>query len=211
MTSTTGRARPKSACRATRVVDAIAGATLAQWIDLNLNVRNMFDSTYPQSPDARAVPAPASARCSRRTCGSEGRRRRAAAEPACYTRASTASRSPSRAGVAKLADARDSKSRGVHPPCGFDSLLRHQPSLPSGLPLSSGSYGWASQPQAKAVPPTLWEDSCHPDRSEGGRLGKPASGEGCPADAVGGQLPSGPQRRRTAAKADGQQRVRAVL
>ena len=33
-----------------------------------------------------------------------------------------------RAGVAKLADARDSKSCGVYPPCGFDSLLRHQPS-----------------------------------------------------------------------------------
>jgi len=33
-----------------------------------------------------------------------------------------------------------SRSRGVHPPCGFDSILRHQPSLPSGLPLSSGSY-----------------------------------------------------------------------
>ena len=31
-----------------------------------------------------------------------------------------------RAGVVKLADARDSKSRGVHPPCGFDSHLRHQ-------------------------------------------------------------------------------------
>src|SRR5262245_23807494 len=29
------------------------------------------------------------------------------------------------AGVAKLADARDSKSRGVYAPCGFDSLLRH--------------------------------------------------------------------------------------
>ena len=30
-----------------------------------------------------------------------------------------------RAGVAKLADARDSKSRAGHPACGFDSLLRH--------------------------------------------------------------------------------------
>jgi hypothetical protein len=27
--------------------------------------------------------------------------------------------------VAKLADAADSKSAGVHSPCGFDSLLRH--------------------------------------------------------------------------------------
>src|SRR5262245_66321793 len=35
------------------------------------------------------------------------------------------------AGVVKLADARDSKSRGVHPPCGFDSHLR-QPSLFEG-------------------------------------------------------------------------------
>ena len=33
------------------------------------------------------------------------------------------------AGVVKLADARDSKSRGVHSPCRFDSDLRHQPSL----------------------------------------------------------------------------------
>jgi hypothetical protein len=32
------------------------------------------------------------------------------------------------AGVVKLADARDSKSRGVHSPCGFDSHLRHQQS-----------------------------------------------------------------------------------
>ena len=32
---------------------------------------------------------------------------------------------PFRAGVAKLADARDSKSRSGHPECGFDSLLRH--------------------------------------------------------------------------------------
>ncbi len=29
------------------------------------------------------------------------------------------------AGVAKLADALDSKSSGVYPPCGFNSLLRH--------------------------------------------------------------------------------------
>ena len=33
---------------------------------------------------------------------------------------------PHRAGVVKLADARDSKSRGVYAPCGFDSHLRHQ-------------------------------------------------------------------------------------
>ena len=40
------------------VVDAIASATLAKWIDLNLSVRNMFDRTYPGSTDPRAVPAP---------------------------------------------------------------------------------------------------------------------------------------------------------
>ena len=38
----------------------------------------------------------------------------------CWSR-----RNPSEAGVVKLADARDSKSRGVYAPCGFDSLLRH--------------------------------------------------------------------------------------
>src|SRR5262245_47771171 len=32
------------------------------------------------------------------------------------------------AGVAKLADARDSKSRSLNSECGFDSLLRHQES-----------------------------------------------------------------------------------
>ena len=32
---------------------------------------------------------------------------------------------PSNAGVVKLADARDSKSRGVYAPCRFDSDLRH--------------------------------------------------------------------------------------
>ena len=32
----------------------------------------------------------------------------------------------SRAGVAELADALDSKSSGPKGPCGFDSLLRHQ-------------------------------------------------------------------------------------
>ena len=35
-------------------------------------------------------------------------------------------RVPTRAGVVKLADARDSKSRGLYRPCGFDSHLRHQ-------------------------------------------------------------------------------------
>jgi outer membrane receptor protein involved in Fe transport len=39
------------------VVDAIAGATVAKWLDLNLNVRNVLDATYPLSPDPRAVPA----------------------------------------------------------------------------------------------------------------------------------------------------------
>ena len=92
-------------------------------------------------------------------------------------------------------------------------------SLPSGLPLSSGSYGWASQstregcpaeavggqpsfrttakadrsrsppachsprgatagqasPHAKAVSPKLWEESRHPDHSEGGPLSLPSS------------------------------------
>jgi hypothetical protein len=32
---------------------------------------------------------------------------------------------PLLAGVVKLADARDSKSRGVNAPCGFDPHLRH--------------------------------------------------------------------------------------
>src|SRR5687767_4139070 len=35
------------------------------------------------------------------------------------------------AGVAKLADARDSKSREGHPSCGFDPHLRHYPLLES--------------------------------------------------------------------------------
>ena len=46
------------------------------------------------------------------------------------------------AGVVKLADARDSKSRGVHSPCGFDSHLRHHPrpsSIQTGAMLSQAS------------------------------------------------------------------------
>ena len=39
---------------------------------------------------------------------------------------------PSHAGVVKLADARDSKSRGVHSPCRFDSDLRHHLRSDSG-------------------------------------------------------------------------------
>src|SRR4030095_2579323 len=37
-----------------------------------------------------------------------------------------------RAGVAKLADARDSKSRSLNGECGFDSLLRHGPDKNAG-------------------------------------------------------------------------------
>jgi hypothetical protein len=44
-----------------------------------------------------------------------------------------------RAGVAKLADALDSKSSSLHGECGFDSLLRHQVSSDNDLILS-GSY-----------------------------------------------------------------------
>ena len=40
------------------IVDAVAGATLATWIDLNLNVRNLLDRDYPASTDPRAVSAP---------------------------------------------------------------------------------------------------------------------------------------------------------
>jgi hypothetical protein len=43
-----------------------------------------------------------------------------------------------RAGVAKLADARDSKSRSLNGECGFDSLLRHQPSLTARFARSFG-------------------------------------------------------------------------
>ena len=39
----------------------------------------------------------------------------------------------SRAGVAELADALDSKSSGPKGPCGFDSLLRHQFSPDFGM------------------------------------------------------------------------------
>src|SRR6516162_6015125 len=41
-----------------------------------------------------------------------------------------------RAGVVKLADAPDSKSGGVHPPCGFDSHLRHHLNPPPGNTLA---------------------------------------------------------------------------
>jgi len=80
------------------VVDAIAGATLAKWIDVNVNVRNMLDRTYPLSPDPRSVAAPgvsavltANVRFWRSGgAGGPPERRR----PACYTRTSTALRPP---------------------------------------------------------------------------------------------------------------------
>ena len=76
-----------------------------------------------------------------------------------------------------------------------------------------GATAGQASPHAKAVPPKLWEESRHPDHSEGGPLSLPSglplsSGsygwasqstrEGCLAEAVGGEPPSGPQRRRTA-------------
>ena len=42
------------------------------------------------------------------------------------------------AGVAKLADALDSKSSGVHPPCGFNSLLRHHEGVEAESSASRG-------------------------------------------------------------------------
>jgi outer membrane receptor protein involved in Fe transport len=39
-------------------LDAIFGATLTKWFDINLTLRNLLNETYPVSPDARAVPAP---------------------------------------------------------------------------------------------------------------------------------------------------------
>ncbi len=40
------------------IVDALAGVTLAKWVDLNFNARNLFDFTYAASPDPRGVAAP---------------------------------------------------------------------------------------------------------------------------------------------------------
>src|SRR5512145_586343 len=49
---------------------------------------------------------------------------------------------PLRAGVVKLADAPDSKSGGVYPPCGFDSHLRHQPSLATRATVGGPGCDW---------------------------------------------------------------------
>src|SRR2546426_6936934 len=51
------------------------------------------------------------------------------------------------AGVAELADARDSKSRGLQGPCGFDSHPRHQDD--EGRPVC-----WSALIQMKLVEPT---------------------------------------------------------
>jgi outer membrane receptor protein involved in Fe transport len=40
------------------LLDAVCGVEVTKQLNLNLNVRNVLDRTYPVSPDARAVPAP---------------------------------------------------------------------------------------------------------------------------------------------------------
>lgn len=47
------------------------------------------------------------------------------------------------AGVAELADARDSKSRGPQGPCGFDSHPRHQAAPTENLAARAGSSDMA--------------------------------------------------------------------
>jgi hypothetical protein len=90
--------------------------------------------------------------------------------------------SPS-AGVAKLADARDSKSRSLHGECGFNSLLRHQQvdpleTLTATAPLNSPVRGdargaivgqfagkrtaWSRWPERAAA--DVW---CGPGRARG--------------------------------------------
>ena len=83
-----------------------------------------------------------------------------------------------RAGVVKLADARDSKSRGVHSPCRFDSDLRHQPSLSTQAKVSAVAL--ARRPVSVRSRATA---------------GKPAtfarsSGEGCPMHRIRAGEPS---------------------
>ena len=63
--------------------------------------------------------------------GRGARRPPPAPEPAARPRQGLCENAAAPAGVAKLADARDSKSREGHPSCGFDSHLRHQPSPPA--------------------------------------------------------------------------------
>ena len=84
--------------------------------------RSLFARSSRRTSRRRARSASSSAHGFHRDWRSVARRR---SKPACYTRARSSS-SSSHAGVVKLADARDSKSRGGHPPCGFDSHLRHQ-------------------------------------------------------------------------------------
>ena len=56
----------------------------------------------------------------------------------------------------KLADARDSKSRGVHSPCGFDSHLRHQFTRKSSrFPKAGRSVPWDRGPRRSLVPTTV--------------------------------------------------------
>jgi hypothetical protein len=50
-------------------------------------------------------------------------------------------RTPSISGPLSMVSS-SSRFRGVHPPCGFDSLLRHQPSLTLGPHDPRLSFGW---------------------------------------------------------------------
>ena len=172
------------------VVDALAGATLAPWVNLNLNVRNLLDRAYPASTNPRAVAA-------------QGIQRGAHGEHAVL-RAGGAGTPPescvlySTSGCLALTsdvpEWRNWQTRGTQNPVGFTPrvgsipssgtirLGRYAPSLMAShfrqTTESSGVLSERASVASRRAPASLRQ----PTR-EGGRLGKPAApprGVACP-------------------------------